>query len=296
MNVSQAGATNLQLIAFNELAEAAFFNELLFKITNDVEGYELPDDGEEADYILRSLSTILAQEEVHALTANEALKHLGRRPIEPCVYEFPSTSLHEAIKLAATFTSHFAGVLQDVTARFAANREPDFARVVVSTVGQEGEQAGFFREFLDKYPSEVPTLTTSDVNYGFTYIQNFIVPGSCPNIHDIPLRTFLPLEILTPPEPRTQKIQVAWTHAPEESEDGLLWLAYINQLNVPVVVPLQVLSCEDNVSVAAALFPYDDFLLNGLTIAAVVNRRGPFANTAAVAQHTVYGPGLIVVE
>lgn len=36
----QDGITNLQLIAFNELFEVAFFTELLLNITNNVPGYQ----------------------------------------------------------------------------------------------------------------------------------------------------------------------------------------------------------------------------------------------------------------
>ncbi|KAL3456574.1 hypothetical protein BJX64DRAFT_281264 [Aspergillus heterothallicus] len=294
-NISAAGTTNLQLIAFNQFIEVAFFNELIYNITHAVKGYELPNDAEK-EFTLRSLETILAQEKVHALTANDALRHFGRPTIQPCVYNFPVSTLQDAIILAATFTSHFIGTLQDMTARFAANNDAAMTGLIAATTANKGAQLGWYRVFLDKYPSEVPTLTTSDVNFGFTYAQSFVVPGSCPSINDIKLKTFLPLEIVTQPEPRTHKIKISWTHLVDEKKEDLLWLAYVNQLNVPTVVPLQVISCDGRKSVAVAVFPYEEFLLNGLTIAAVVNRQGPFASAVSVAQSTVYGPGLIVVE
>lgn len=40
-SISDDGLTNLQLIAFNELFEDAFFEQLLFNLTNDVDGFEL---------------------------------------------------------------------------------------------------------------------------------------------------------------------------------------------------------------------------------------------------------------
>lgn len=58
-NISKAGITNLQLIAFNELFEVAFFKQLLSNITNEVEGFFLSED-DDRDFIVDSLTTILA--------------------------------------------------------------------------------------------------------------------------------------------------------------------------------------------------------------------------------------------
>lgn len=43
--ISTQGITNFQLIALNELAEVAFFTELLWNITNHVDGYDISYDG-----------------------------------------------------------------------------------------------------------------------------------------------------------------------------------------------------------------------------------------------------------
>ncbi|BCS20240.1 putative sexual development protein (LsdA) [Aspergillus puulaauensis] len=294
-NISTTGTSNLQLLAFQEFVEVAFFHELVGNITRNVEGYGFATDVDR-EFALRSLQTIIAQEQVHALTANDALGHFGIKPIEPCQYNFPVTTLNDAIELATTFTSHSIATLQDISERFAASGDAALVRVATSIVGNKGSQHGWLRVFQDKYPSELPTMTTSDVNLAFTWAQSFALPGSCPNIRDIKLRTFLPLEIVTRPEARTHKIRISWTHGPDDKKDDLLWLAYTNQLNVPIVVPVQVIACDGVKSTAVATLPYDEFLLNGLTVAAVVNRRGPFANAAAVAQSTVYGPAMFIIE
>lgn len=49
----------LQLIAFNELFEIAFFSELLSNVTNNVPGFEIP-NADDRDFALRSLTAILA--------------------------------------------------------------------------------------------------------------------------------------------------------------------------------------------------------------------------------------------
>lgn len=57
--ISNMGIVNLQLIAFNELFEVAFFHELFTNITDNVPGYQFSDE-EERNVTLRNLKAILA--------------------------------------------------------------------------------------------------------------------------------------------------------------------------------------------------------------------------------------------
>ncbi|CEJ58855.1 hypothetical protein PMG11_07501 [Penicillium brasilianum] len=292
--ISSDGIVNLKLIAFNELFEVAFFNELITNITNNVEGYDI-DDEEDHIKTLDALKAILAQEELHALRANDALVNFKVDKIEPCQYKFPVDNFESAIALAATFTDVVLGTLQDVVERFALGRDVDLAREIASVIGQEGEQQGWFRVLQGKIPSELPFLTTSDLNFAFTAIQGFVVPGTCPNIDEIPLRTFEGLEILSPPGPHSQNITIQFEDSDHEAEHSL-WLTYINQQNLPIVEPLHIISRNNDEVKAEALFPFDDHEMNGLTIAAVTKSAGPFSDASSVAQWTLAGPGLIIVN
>lgn len=237
----------------------------------------------------------MQQEELHALRANDALEHFNVNPIQPCQYKFPVDDFESAIALAATFTDVVLGTLQDVVERFALGRDVDLAREIASVIGQEGEQQGWFRILQGKIPSELPFLTTSDLNFAFTAIQGFVVPGSCPNIDEIPLRTFEALEILTPPGPHSQNITIQFED-PDNEAEHLLWLTYINQQNLPIVEPIRVISRDGKEVKAEALFPFDDNEMNGLTIAAVTKTDGPFTDASSVAKWTLAGPGLIIVN
>ena len=313
--VSKEGIVTLQLIAFNELFEVAFFSELLTNVTKKVRGFDIP-NANERDFVLKSLTAILAvcalllypilivkiprlidiqQEELHALSANNALKHAKARPVQPCKYTFPVSNYTEAIGLAATFTDLVLGTLQDAVERFALGSDASLARLITAVVGQEGEQEGWYRTQQRRIPSQLPFLTTSDLNLALTAVQSFTIPGSCPNIRDIPLKTFQPLTILTPPTAKTQNITVSWKPDPTIKEPEKLSLTYINQQNVPVSVPLRIKSMA-NVVVAEAAFPYTQNLLNGFTIAVVTTGGGSFPNVDAVAKATVFGPGLIILN
>lgn len=145
-----------------------------------------------------------------------------------------------------------------------------------------------------KIPSELPFLTTGDLNFAFTAIQSFTYPGSCPNINEIPLRTFEALEVVTTPTASSQNLTFSFQdHTNDTSQ---LYMTYINQQNLPIVEPLSTVSHIGSTIEAHALFPYDDHELNGLTIAAVTKKEGPFADANEVAKWTLAGPGLIIVN
>lgn len=57
--ISEAGLTNLKLVAFNELLEVAFFQELIANITDKVLGYRFSNE-DDYDFVLNGLKVILA--------------------------------------------------------------------------------------------------------------------------------------------------------------------------------------------------------------------------------------------
>jgi hypothetical protein len=299
--------TSLRLIAFNELFEVAFFTELLSNITNHVRGYEIPDKASR-DSIVRDLIAVQAQEELHVHNANNALQHFTNSIIEPCEYDFPVSNLKEAIALASTFTDVVLGTLQDVQTLFGADGDIGLIRGVGSTIGQEGEQNGFYRQILDKTPSALPFLTTSTREFAFSALQGFVVPSSCGNSKAIGLQIFDPLTITTndiKPVSQTLTFRVelptGLQPASWKSDYSGLSLTYINQQNLPIVEPITNVRKDGNTLTFEALFPFDDatqgaLFGNGLTIAALTNSTGPFATADLVAKATVFGPGLIEIN
>lgn len=74
------------------------------------------------------------------------------------------------------------------------------------------------------------------------------------------------------------------------------WITYTNQQNLPIVEPLTILSKRGKTIRRKALFPYEKNEMKGLSIAAVTTRAGPFANAHGVAETTLAGPGLILIN
>ncbi|OXV05326.1 hypothetical protein Egran_06906 [Elaphomyces granulatus] len=292
-NISSDGLVSLRLVAANELFEVAFFSDLLNNVTQNVKGYEIA--GNNRDLVIKSLTAVLAQEELHALNANNALAHFNAGPIQPCKYKFPVSDFNSSIKLAATFTSLVLGTLQDVIKIFAERGDVPLTVGVASVVGQEGEQEGWYRLLQGKVPSELPFLTTSTREFAFNALnQNFIVPGSCPNINTIKLTAFQPLTLLSQPMAKTEPIQFSF-QKPATGTDNLK-LVYINQQKVPIVEDITVVKTVGSTVTIQATFPYDANEMNGLTIAAVVGGSGPFQSAQDVASATKFGPALIIIN
>ncbi|RDL36380.1 uncharacterized protein BP5553_05732 [Venustampulla echinocandica] len=302
--------TSLRLIAFNELFEVAFFAELIANITNNVDGYKINDVSTKKS-VLASLIAIQAQEELHTLDANNALKHFKTDPIQPCHYDFPVSNLNDAIGLASTFTDMALGVLQDVQSQLGSDGDIGLIRGVGAIIGQEGEQNGLFRQFGNKIPSALPFLTTSTRDFTFSAInQNFVVPNSCPNINVIDLKIFSPLTVDSEtlkslqqnPKPTTLKFSFQLPLGGPKPEWGSDWtglkLAYINQQNIPVTENLHNVKVNTDTVSFEAPFLFDAATFgNGLTIAAVASASADFSSPDNIAKApVVFGPGLIEVN
>ena len=294
-SLAEDDLTSLQLIAFNEISEVAFFTELIANVTNKVPGYEVPDDN---GLLLKTLIAVQAQEELHALNANGALAHFGKAAITPCRYNFPVATLKDALALAQTFTDVVLGTLANVQLHLAQNGDAGLVPAIGSVIGQEGEQNGFYRATQGLIPSSLPFLTASSRGFAFSALnQLFVVPGSCDAVvKSINLPIFAPLSITSGPvTAKTQTLSFAAGASSAVDYSKAQALVYINQQNVPVVVDITQTGSGSGLSFTAN-FPYDQFLMNGLTIAAVVNSKGPFSSADAVAAATIAGPGLIEIN
>jgi hypothetical protein len=298
--------TSLRLIAFNELFEVSYFQQLLQLIESHAHGFW--DDSKDMKFIQDTITAVLAQEELHAINANNALaKFDPAGPVLPCQYNFPVNNLEDAIALASTFTDVVLGTLGDVATLLGVDGDAGLIRGIASVIGQEGEQNGFYRIFQNKIPSALPFLTSSTRDFAFSALnQNFIVPGSCPNFNTINLKVFGTLTVdTTDIKPQNQDIDFSFDIpktglAPEWKPDcSGLELVFINQQNAPLVAKVKKVDVDlhgGKVKITAD-FPFDPATFgNGLTLAAVVLASGDLTTVTGVAKATVFGPGLIEVN
>ena len=122
-----------------------------------------------------------------------------------------------------------------------------------------------------------------------------IVPGSCPNAHIIDLPIFGPLTVETADiKPHNQNIEFSFTN--NGTDTSSISLVYVNQQNLPIVEKPKNIKEEGGRVTFEAFLPFEEFIMNGLTIAVVTNSEGPFASADEVAEATLFGPGLIEIQ
>lgn len=247
------------------------------------------------------------------MDAITALRHFNQTPVAACLYNFPVSTFDEAITLAQTFTSVVLGTLQNIVVNMGQHGDAALTQDISSVIGQEGEQQGFFRLLGGHIPSELPFLTNSVRDFAFNALnQDFIVPGSCPNIDQI--KAFKKLHVMQPlavtksfnlsasngsssGSGSSETVELSFS-LPNGTKAADYEVAYINQQNVPLVMPYTVLSQNGQTVSVQAPFPYTEHLLNGLTILAIVPKSAAanLTSNQAVADVTLAGPGLVVVN
>ncbi|EPE10819.1 late sexual development protein [Ophiostoma piceae UAMH 11346] len=306
-SVNASSVPVFQLINFNENFEVAFFNSLVYNITNDVPGFQIPWGGEKAS-LLNILTSVLAQEELHALNAGGVLTHFNAFAPPPCVYKFPTTDLASAIALSQTFTSLVLGTLQDAAEGLAINGDHGPVRTVASVIGEEGEQNGFFRSLLNRKPAEKPFLTTSVATFLFSSLQDFVV--SCPfDLNQIPIPRLPTIKVLSgnsgsdvQPQDQTLTFSVDLTGveaakpyygSPEAA--NALFITYLTGQNLPVSKPINSIAWSGEVMTFQADFPFEEFTMSGLTVAALTTANN-YTGPDDIAASTLAAPALIQVN
>ncbi|PSR97602.1 hypothetical protein BD289DRAFT_80500 [Coniella lustricola] len=304
--LAASSLTAIQLIAFNENFEVAYFSSLIDNITADAPGYNL-NPGSKSE-LLAVLNTVKAQEELHALNAKGVLTHFNAFAPPPCTYTFPTTDIKSAITLASTFTDLVLGTLQDASQLLASNGDADPVRTIASVIGQEGEQNGWYRSLLGFKPSAKPFLTTSTAPFAFSALQAFVVECPFNQTQEIDIPVFPPLNVLSgdggasvSPQDQTLEFSADLTDAPEGwhqymdgNGDGL-YVTYLTGLNLPISEPVQSVHWSGSTVTFKALFPFTENVMDGLSIAALTTS-GNFSNFDDVPEATLAAPALIQVN
>ncbi|KAK0634210.1 hypothetical protein B0T14DRAFT_508553 [Immersiella caudata] len=303
--INESSFPVFQLISFNEQFEVAFFSSLIYNVTNDVPGFALKNP-KKKDELLDILETVLAQEKLHAINAGKTLANFKQFVPVPCKYQFPTANIYDAIALADRFTALVMGTLQDAAQTLARNGDVGPVRGVASSLGQEGQQDGFYRILLSKKPSEKPFLTTNVAAFAFSALQQFIVPGSCPfPLSNIKLPIFTPLQVLTGAggfdvEARDQHIAYKVDLTGVSTADAHigksdLWITYFSGQLLPISMPIVNVKWSGRVATFEAEFPFSANEMVGLSVAALTTS-GKFTSPGEVVGATLAAPGLIQVD
>ena len=237
---------------------------------------------------------------MHAYNANDAVRHFTNGShIFPCTYVFPVCDFKSAIGLAQTFTDLYIGLLANIQQRTARSLGADsnsIIYVLAQALGQQGQQSGWYRSLLGKPPSAEPFLTTSTRELDFSWLQRFIVPGTCGNLDAIPLRTFARLDV--------QRVsgsgKTVVLRVPGPVDATAQKVAFVNGALVPTIVPFRIVhylkSSNGTEAEIEADFPFQWNVMHGMTLATVVRSGGQFITPEDVTEATVNGPAVIELD
>lgn len=296
--------TTLQLIAFNELFEVAYFSSLLNNLTSGACGYDPP----RKDAVIEVIKAVRAQEQLHALGALGILETNNAFAPSSCEYAAPVANFNDAISLAETFTAIVLGALQGATLNFAKDAPAiPLVPLISSIIGQEGEQNGAYRLYLERIPSESPFLTAVPAPFAFSALQLFVVPGSCPfPLSNIALPIFPPLSVNGGPvallEPKDQTLSLSADLSTSEAAkayvggDGKgLYATFVTGQQLPASVAVSNVKWEGAVISFEANFPYTELVAHGFSHVSLTTACD-FKSVDAIPDATLAAPGAIQVN
>ena len=286
--VSQNGLENFQLANFLENLESAFFQEGLMNYTRWGTGGQTNGVSNMA-----VVSRIAAQEEVHVASIVGLLKGGGAQDVAPCQYDFPITDETSFLALGNIITTVGIGALIGL-ADGVSGTDPGLEATVASIIPVESRHDAFFRLTASEVPNPTTFETKISGAWAFNLALDFVIPGSCPNLQQISFLQSLPIfpdlgivgyggpSFATPNSPGKLIFQVGQpSMMPQGWNSGQLYMAWVNQDNVPAYTPVTVQGNELHADVQPGMF--------GIAFAALTNQNTA-TNVDDLTKATLAGP------
>jgi len=296
-NASSFAETFFTVVAHGEGMESFFFRDFAWNITNGVKGYEVP-HGFHKDEVIDNFARIQAIEQLHTINANNILNKFFNFTITPCTrYNFPVHDFQSGLQFAETLTGNVFGALGFGALNLGINGDTGFIRAVVATATEEGEQQGYFRTLQHKPASGQPFTGLSNAVVTVSAFSHIADLTSCPDIGRIPIK---PLPPLTPIDTfETVDKTIRYTIDASIYNSGTnYFIAIMNSLNVPVVVPTTFVSNTNGVVTLSAEWPYTEHLLNEFSTIILTNTNVGLTSIDAVTATgvAVAGPAFVVLN
>ncbi|KIW92335.1 uncharacterized protein Z519_07319 [Cladophialophora bantiana CBS 173.52] len=284
--VSQSGLGNFQLANFLENLESAFFQEGLINYTQWGTGGQTNGVSNMA-----VVSRIAAQEEVHVASIVGLLQANGAQDVAPCEYNFPTTDEKSFLALGNIITTVGIGALISLSDGLSTT-DPSIEATVASIIPVESRHDAFFRLTANEIPNPTTFETKISAIWAYNLALDFIVGGSCTNlpysITSLPVFPDLGIvgyggpSFATPNAPGKLIFKVGQpTMLPQGWNSGQLYMAWVNQNNVPAYTPVTVDGDELHADVQPGMF--------GIAFAALTNQNTA-TNVDDLTKATLAGP------
>ena len=225
-----------------------------------------------------------------------------------CKYAAPVDNFTAAVSVINTVTDVVLGALQGAAYDFAIDAK---ARALVplvgSIIGQEGEQNGAYRLYLDRVPSSSPFLTAVPAQFAWSALQLFVVPGSCDySLSKIDLPIFPPLMVNGGPiavvQPKNQTLYLSANLS--DSSEGKkyagkngtgLYATFVTGQQAPYSMNVSNVKWDDDMIKFEAEFPYDYLVAGGFSHVSLTTGNN-FTKVSMVPNMTLAAPGVIQVN
>jgi len=287
-HISNTAIAAFQLANFLENLESAFFQEGFQNYTTwGTTGAQINGVNN-----MNVVGHIAAQEEVHVAAIAGLLQGNGAQSVAPCQYNFPVTDETSFFALGNIITTVGIGALIGLQDSLSTT-DPELMATVGSILPVESRHDAFFRMTAGEIPN--PTVFETEISGAWAYNLglDFTVAGSCPNLPSsiTSLPVFPDLGIVgyggpsfaTPNSPGKLIFQVGQpSMLPQGWNSGALYMAWVNQDNVPAYTPVTV---DQNQQLHADVQPG----MFGIAFAALTNQNTA-TNINDLTKATLAGP------
>ena len=206
--------------------------------------------------------------------------------IPPCQYQFPVTDTASFLKLAQVITSVGIGAVINLAAATSIT-DPALIQNLASTVTNEARQDAFFRQAaLGLAPNPTPQDTQISAVWALNLALPFVVPNSCPLFPAVPV---FPAMTVVAPTSNSTSDNGTITFSTTATVSGNLSIAWINQANLPIFVPVA------NTLKAGQLTSSIPPGMGGMAFAALVNQTTA-KDVATLITMTLAGPAAVQIS
>jgi hypothetical protein len=179
--------------------------------------------------------------------------------------------------------------------------------LIASIIGQEGEQNGAYRQYLQRVPSESPFLTAVPAPFAWSALQLFVVPGSCPYpLSNINLPIFPPLSVNGGPvalvQPGDQTLSLSADLSSSDAAKPFvggngegLYATFVTGQQLPASIPVSNIQWSGSVVTFEANFPYTELVAHGFSHVALTTTCN-FTSVDDIPNATLAAPGVIQVN
>ncbi|KAK7890028.1 hypothetical protein LTR67_008493 [Exophiala xenobiotica] len=285
--LSQNALDNFQVANFLENLESAFFQEGLMNFTQWGSGGTTNGVSN-----LNVVSHIAAQEEVHVAAIVGLLTGNGAQDVLPCQYSFPVSDETSFLALGNIITSVGIGALIGLQSALSTT-DPGLEATIGSILPVESRHDAFFRLTAGEIPNPTTFETPISGIWAYNLALDFVVGGSCQNlpqsISSLPVFPDLGIvgyggpSFATPNAPGELIFRVGQpTMMPQGWNSGPLYMAWVNQNNVPAYTPV---TTDGNGDLHADVQPN----MFGMAFAALTNQNTA-TNVDDLTKATLAGP------